>query len=81
MSLVHFENDRRTVRALGADRPPFNHQAQPEMQRLWYKTLNERRTIRRSTLFSTREKKGSGTLLIIVADRPPTWAGLSASQF
>ena len=46
MSLVQFEKDRRTIRAPGADRPPFILEVQPEMHRLWYKSLNDRRTVR-----------------------------------
>ena len=41
----NFEISRRTVRALGADRPPFNLENQQRQKRLWNNLSNSRRTV------------------------------------
>ena len=42
----NFEKGRRTVRALGADRPPFILEIHQREQCLWYKLSKSRRTVR-----------------------------------
>ena len=42
----NFEISRRTVRAPGADRPPFILEIHQRQQCLWYKLSNSRRTVR-----------------------------------
>ena len=86
-SLVQNRISLRTVRAPRADRPQFTFQPKPEKQPLWYKFEISRRTVRspwpdcppfnfeahtRETPFLVQKRN-------TVADRPPNWAGLSAS--
>ena len=82
-------SDQRTVRAQGADRPPFRPSAQPEMQRLWYKFLNARRTVRAPVadrppfnfLFPPETTQVSGTILVRGVDRPLPRGGPSVLHF
>src|SRR6185437_12965322 len=41
----NFEKGRRTVRSLGADRPPFILEIHQRQQCLWYKLSSSRRTV------------------------------------
>ena len=44
----NFEISLRTVRAPGADRPPFILEIHQRQQCLWYKLSNSQRTVRRT---------------------------------
>ena len=79
-SLVQTEKDRRTVRAQGADYPPFNLENHQRPKHLWYNFSNSRRTVRAPEHQPNQWNILSGTFWVRVVDRPPTWAGLSASQ-